>query len=202
MPAEHRSGWQELWETVRAILLAVLAALLIRQFVVETYRVNGISMEPTLQNNERLLVNKFIYRFTPPHVGQIIIFHPPLPTPAQLASGSFHGTDTCHMAIPSSEDFVKRVIAVAGQTFAMRNGVVYINGQAQAEPWLPTAWRDHYTTVHPSQVKIPPGDVWVLGDHRAASLDSRCFGPVPISSIKGQAMLVWWPLGNFRILKS
>ncbi len=173
--APSSGGWAEVWDTVRTLVVAVAVALLIRQFVVQTYRVDGISMEPTLQNNERLLVNKFIYRFTPPQPGQVIVFQPPIP-----------GVTT---------DYVKRVIAVAGQTFSMQNGVVYIDGAVQPEPWLPAAYRDH-ATVGP--ITVPPGDVWVLGDHRAKSNDSRYFGPVPISAIRGEAILVWWPPADIR----
>lgn len=180
MQSAPGSGWREVWETVRAIVIAVAAALLIRQFAFETYQVKGFSMQPTLQNQERLLVNKLVYRFGPPHVGQIIVFRPPLP-------------DT-------TEDFVKRVIAVGGQTVDMRNGLVYVNGRLQSEPYLPPAWRDHYTMVTP--VTVPRGDVWVLGDHRAASEDSRIFGPVPLRSIQGEAVLVWWPLSDIRVLGS
>ncbi len=189
--------WRDVWDTVRAILIAIIVALLIRQFVVETYQVNGVSMEPNLQNGERLLVNKFIYRFTTPHAGQIVIFHPPVPG--------------------VTVDYVKRVIAVAGQTFQMKQGQVYINGQLQAEPWEPQSWRDNFTgsqyvggqygncpspalQVNTHPIVIPAGHIWVLGDHRDDSIDSRCFGPVPISSVRGQAMLIWWPFPDFRAL--
>lgn len=178
--ARAGSGWGELWDTVQAIVVAVVLALLIRQFVVETYKVDGQSMDPTLQNGERLLVNKFIYRFTSPKPGQIIIFHPPIPGVTQ--------------------DFVKRVIAVGGETVQMQDGVVYVDGQVQPEPYLPPSYRDHYNSPQP--FTVPAGDVWVLGDHRDASEDSRFFGPVPISSIRGEAMLVWWPLGDFRGLSA
>jgi signal peptidase I len=175
--AGGRSGWGELWETIQAVVIAIVLALLIRQFVVETFRVDGVSMEPTLQNNERLLVNKFIYRFTKPKAGEIIIFLPPIPGQTQ--------------------DFVKRVIAVGGQTFQMQNGVVYVNGKVQPEPYLPASWRGNASF---GPVTVPLGDVWVLGDHRMDSEDSRIFGPVPISAIRGEAMLVWWPLSDFRVL--
>ena len=173
-----RSGWSELWDTVRAVAVAVVLALLVRHFIVETYKVNGESMQPTLQNNERLLVNKFVYRFEAPRPGEIIVFHPPL---------------------PSSEDFVKRIVAVGGQSISMQNGYVYIDGKVQDEPYLPPSWRDHYSMP---PITVPQGDVWVMGDHRAASEDSRFFPThfVPISSIHGEAMLVWWPLQDFRAL--
>jgi len=182
---------------VRAIVIAVVVALLIRQFVIETYQVNGISMQPTLQNGERLLVAKFVYHFSAPHIGQIIIFRPPIPG--------------------VTEDYVKRVIAVAGQTFYMRDGQVYVNGQLQQEPWEPASWRGTFTgseyvgglygncpspvlPVNTQPIVIPPGTVWVLGDHRVVSIDSRCFGPVPLSRIRGEAVLIWWPLADFRPL--
>jgi len=171
------SGWGEFWDTVQAIVIAVVLALLIRQFVVETYRVEGESMQPTLQNNERLLVNKFIFRFAQPKPGEIIVFRPPI--------------------VGEQQDFVKRVIALGGESVSMQNGQVYINGQLQAEPWLPPAWRDQASMP---AFTVPGGDVWVLGDHRAASEDSRIFGPVPLASIRGEAMLVWWPLNDFRLL--
>ena len=174
------TGWRDVWETVRAVLIAVVAALLIRQFVLETFQVQGFSMQPTLQNNERLLVNKFIYDFTQPKIGQIIVFLPPIPGDTQ--------------------DFVKRVIAVAGDTVDMRNGIVYINGVRQPEPWLPASYRDHYTMAQP--LTVPTGDVWVLGDHRGASEDSRIFGFVPIRRIRGQAILVWWPPSSIRVLSA
>lgn len=175
-----RSGLSEVWDTVRAVAVAVVVALLVRHFVVETYKVNGESMQPTLQNGERLLVNKFVYRLRAPKPGEVIVFHPPLPT---------------------TEDFVKRIIAIGGQTISMQDGVVYIDGQIQSEPYLPPSWRDHYNL---SPITVPVGDVWVMGDHRAASEDSRFFPShfVPISSIHGEVMLVWWPLPDFRGLQT
>jgi len=173
-----RSGLIEIRDTVLAVAVAVVLALLVRHFVVETYRVNGESMQPTLQNGERLLVNKFVFRFSPPRVGEIIVFHPPLPT---------------------SEDYVKRIVAVGGETVSMQNGEVYIDGRLQSEPYLPAAYRDHYTMA---PLTVPPGDVFVLGDHRAASEDSRFFPGhfVPVGSIHGEAVLIWWPPADFRAL--
>ncbi len=188
---------REVWDTVRAIVIAVVVALLLRTFVMETFQVQGFSMEPTLQNGERLLVNKVLVHFSPPHIGQIVVFMPPLPaSPALVAQGIAEAS--CEYVPSPPVDFVKRVIALGGDTVFLRNGQVYVNGQLQPEPFLPPAWRDHYTS--PVPVKVPVGDIYVLGDHRAASEDSRCFGPVPISRIAGVAQLIWWPLANARVL--
>lgn len=180
-----RSTWREIAETVRTLAIAVLVAILIRAFVVETFQVHGTSMEPTLWNGERLLVNKFEYRFSKPKIGQIIIFHPPI--------------GVCAEVPPNPPDFVKRVIALGGETVYMRNGEVYVDGKLQSEPYLPAPWRDQANTT---PVHVPVGDVWVLGDHRVVSLDSRCYGPVPISRIVGRVMLVWWPLNAVHIIRS
>ncbi len=176
MAADPRGPWGEVWETVRALVIAVAVALLVRQFVVETFQVHGTSMQPNLENGDRLLVNKLQIRFGSPHIGQIIVFRPPV--------------GICPQVPANPEDFVKRVVATAGQTVSMRDGEVYVDGQLQAEPYLPPAWRDTYNL---SPVTVPAGDVWVLGDHRIVSLDSRCYGPVPIRSIAGVAMVIWWP---------
>ena len=181
-----RSTWREIWETVRALAIAVLVAIFIRSFVVETFQVHGTSMEPNLWNGERLLVNKFTYRFSPPKIGQIIIFHPPI-----IAA--------CPEVGQHPDDFVKRVIALAGDTVYLSDGQVYVNGQLQSEPYLPSAWRDQANT---RAVKVPQGDVWVLGDHRVVSLDSRCYGPIPLSRIVGRVMLVWWPLNKAHVVQS
>lgn len=189
-------GMREVWETVRAIVVAVVIALLLRTFVIETFQVQGFSMEPTLQNGERLLVNKVVLHLTPPHIGQIIVFRPPLPAaPALVAAGIAEAS--CEYTPDPPVDFVKRVIALGGDTVDMRDGQVYIDGVLQPEPFLPPVWRDTFTS--PTPVTIPSGDVFVLGDHRAASEDSRCFGPVPISRIVGVVQLIWWPLADARV---
>ncbi len=180
-----RSTWREIGETVRALGIAVLVALFIRSFIVETFQVHGTSMEPNLWNGERLLVNKFVYRFSPPKIGQIIIFHPTV--------------GVCPEVGLHPDDFVKRVIALAGDTVYMSDGQVYVDGKLQSEPYLPAAYRDTYSMPPKT---VPAGDVWVLGDHRLVSLDSRCYGPVPIRSIVGQVMLVWWPFSKAHVIQS
>jgi signal peptidase I len=138
---------------------------------VESFVVEGPSMMPTLRSAEHLLVSKFVYDLHPPQIGDIIVFLPP-------------------PAAHTTQDYIKRVIAVGGDTIAMRNGQVYVNGRLQPEPCLPASYRDRAN--FPREL-VPPGDVFVLGDHRAVSDDSRIFGFVPIRNIRGQALFIWWP---------
>lgn len=161
-----------LWETVETVAIALVLAILIRQFVVESFVVHGVSMLPNLQNGEHLLVSKFIYDLEPPRIGEVIVFLPP-------------------PAAHSSQDYIKRVIAVGGDTVAMRDGQVYVNDKLQQEVYLPARYRD--TATFPTET-VPRGDVFVLGDHRRVSQDSRYFGFVPIRNIRGEAFFAWWPL--------
>lgn len=161
-------------ETLETVVIAAVIALVIRLFVFEPFYVDGPSMEPTLWDSERLIVSKFIYRFSQPQRGDIIVFRYP------------RRPDT---------DFVKRVIAVAGETVEIRMGRVYVNGQI---------FEEHFKTK-PSltsypKVEVPQGTVFVLGDNRANSEDSRFFGFVPLGNIKGKAVVVYWPLQRVHLL--
>lgn len=162
------SGLRELLET---LIVAVLLAVVVRTFVVESYVVQGVSMLPTFLNGEHVLVNKLAFKFASPRPGEIIVFQPPL--------------SYVH------EDYIKRVVATAGETVGVRQGRLYVNGRAVAQPyiqyWDPTSF---------GTVVVPKGDVFVLGDNRPDSEDSRYFGPVPIRNITGQAIFAFWPLSR------
>lgn len=174
-PADEQSTVKKrksgLWETIQIMLIAVILALLVRTFIVERFVVVGYSMEPTLVNGENLLVNKLAYRFGQPQDGQIIVFHPPLPV---------------------NQDFIKRVIATPGQTVSMRNGVVYVNNKKVPEPYIKYLGNASFPPV-----TVTANHVFVLGDNRPHSEDSRYFGLVPDSSIKGEAVFSFWPLDKF-----
>jgi signal peptidase I len=168
-PGRRKGPVREVLET---ILFALLIALLIRTFVVEVYRVEGASMEQTLHSGERVLVNKFLYRWVrKPRPGDIIVFRYPR---------------------QPDRDFIKRVVAVEGDTVEIRGGVVYVNGQPFAE--APTALRSDEDSPHP--ITVPPDSVWVLGDNRNNSEDSRYFGEVPLANIRGMAFFRLWPLSR------
>ncbi len=161
-------------ETLETVIIAAVLALLIRMFVFEPFYVDGPSMEPTLWNSERLIVAKFMYRFSEPRRGDIIVFRYP------------RRPDT---------DFVKRVIAVGGETVEIRMGQVYVNGQP-----LQQNFETRTSLASYPKVEVPQGSVFVLGDNRSNSEDSRYFGFVPISNIKGKALLVYWPLSRVHVL--
>ncbi len=188
--ARRDGGWgREIRDTLAPVVFGLAVAIGLRTLVIETFQVHGTSMLPTLQDGQRLLVGKVGVRFGPPAPGAIIVFQPPQGT--SCPSPDIH---------PGGPAFVKRVIAKAGHTVQMRAGALYLDGRALAEPYLPQAWRDPVTENFPP-VAVPAGDVWVMGDHRAVSVDSRCFGPLPVRNVAGVAMLVWRPPDAARLLR-
>ncbi len=160
-----------------SIVVAVVLAFLIRTFIVELYIVDGPSMLPTLESQERLVVNKFIYRFRPPEHGEILVFRYPR---------------------DPSRDFIKRVIAVPGDSIEIKDHRVFLNDQLLSEPYI----REPTLSTYPKAV-VPDGTVFVMGDNRNNSEDSRFVdvGFVPYDLIKGKAMLVFWPVSNFKTLQ-
>jgi signal peptidase I len=169
---ESPFSWRALLEIVQALALAVVISVVLNLFVVQVTEVRQRSMEPTLEQNDRVLVSKLDYRFGPPQRGDIIVFNPPVPD----------------ATIP----YVKRVIAVGGETIDMRNGSVFVNGQ-QVD--IPQA----HGTTQPQAPQIaypftvPAGQIFVMGDNRTFSSDSRTFGPVPVGNIIGKVLVRFWP---------
>ncbi len=167
---------EEIKDWIVSIAIAVVLAFFIRYFIVELYLVDGPSMRPTLQSAERLVVNKFIYRFRPPERGEILVFRYPR---------------------DPSRDFIKRVIAVPGDTIEIRDGRVYVNAALLNEPYILSKTRGNYPLA-----TVPDGHIFVMGDNRNNSEDSRFadVGFVPFDLIKGKAMLVFWPVSQFKTL--
>ncbi len=164
-------SWRAILEIVQALALAVVISVVLNLFVVQVTEVRQRSMESTLEQNDRVLVSKLDYRFGVPQRGDIVVFNPP---------------------IDSTIPYVKRVIAIGGETIDLRDGNVYVNGQlvtiAQAHGnTLPQAPRVAFP------FKVPAGDVFVLGDNRLQSSDSRTFGSVPVTNIIGKVILRFWP---------
>ncbi len=169
---KQKTGGREFAET---LIIALVLAFLIRTFVFESFQVQGYSMLPTLHNNDRVLVNKLAFDIGKPKTGEIVVFQSP---------------------VNPKQDWIKRVIATPGETVSIKNSVVYINGKKYPEPFL--KYR-HVAKYYPP-VKVPPGHIFVLGDNRPISYDSRYFGMLSESRIRGQAFLIWWPLNRLRWL--
>jgi signal peptidase I len=155
-------------ETLDACIVAALLSLFIITFIVQAFYIPSGSMEPTLMVNDRILVAKFIYRFEPVQRDDVIVFRYPL---------------------NPQRDFVKRVIGLPGDRVELKEGVVYINGHALSEKGY---------TIKPDfgnygPVTVPPHQLFVLGDNRNNSEDSRFFGYVPRPNVIGRALFVYWP---------
>jgi len=149
------------------IVPAVVIALLIHAFLAQATRVYGQSMEPNLHTDERLVVEKLSYRFHGPRRGDIVVLHDPSGGPELL---------------------IKRVVGLPGERISMSDGRVYIDGVALVEPYL-----SQDTLGSGKSWLVPPLTVFVMGDNRNASRDSRVFGPVSLDQIVGRALFRYWP---------
>jgi signal peptidase I len=197
----RQSFGQFLKELPVLILVALVIAILVKTFVMQAFFIPSGSMENTLQVGDRVLVVKFLYRFVEPKHPDVVVFRSPLsaaaPEPERNIFGKVANEIAEGLGLRSSEqDFIKRVIATEGQTVEIKVGSVFVNNQKIVEPYrhdldpLP----DYPPTV------IPPGKVFVMGDNRKNSEDSRVFGPISKSSIIGRAFVLIWPLDRVRWL--
>ena len=179
-PREHgrRSASYRTLLELPIILLISFALVFgfVRPFVVEAFYIPSQSMVPTLKVQDRVLVNKFIYRFSEPERGDIVVFR------------SVEG---------GGEDLIKRVVGVPGDEIAVRGGKLFVNGEPQREPYVNKKFPDRSTFA---PTKVPEGHYFMMGDNRANSRDSRFFGPVPKKNIEGEAFLRFWPLDRIGSL--
>jgi signal peptidase I len=167
-------------EIAITVILAVGLYLVIQTFLVGTYRVEQVSMLPTLKQGQHLLVDKLSPRFDPYSRGDVVVFHAP---------------GTAADSIP----YIKRVIGIAGDHVALRDGEVYVNGVALDEAYLADDGPGGGATEPldgTTEWDVPAGQVLVMGDHRARSVDSRSFGPVPVEQVIGRAWIRFWPLDS------
>ena len=176
---EHPSSVRNIVEWVVILGGALLVAVLVKSFLFQAFFIPSGSMEDTLQIHDRVLVNKLSYKLHDIHRGDIVVFERP---PKE--------TD------PTIKDLIKRVIAVGGDTIESQSSVILVNGKPVDEPYRKTAALG--TAVE--KQTIPAGMIWVMGDNRTNSSDSRVFGPIASSSVVGRAFVRIWPLGSLGLL--
>jgi signal peptidase I len=169
---------RELRGWTRDLAVALGLAIVVMIFLYQPVKVEGTSMNPLLSDQERIFINKFIYRFEPIERGDVVVFWYPL---------------------DRSKSFIKRVVGLPGETVEIRVGRVFINGEDLTDQYVPSTYLDgsNYTPR-----KIPEGEYFVMGDHRDSSNDSRVFGPVQRQFIYGKAVFAYWPADHFGSLTS
>ena len=165
--ASHSALRHEIRVWTRDLLIAIGLALVIIVFLYQPVKVEGTSMAPLLSDQERIFINKFVYRFEPIERGDVVVFWYPL---------------------DRSKSFIKRVMALPGETIEIRRGAVYVNGLMVPEPYVPPQYAD-VTDFGP--IRVPQGSYFVMGDHRISSNDSRVFGPVASQYIYGCAVFAY-----------
>ena len=162
-------------EIVETIALTLIIFIVIR-FAIQSYRVSGISMQPGLQNDEYVVVNKMAYLFHAPDRGDVIVFHYPLDT---------------------SKDFIKRIIGLPGDTITYDSTTVRVDGTLLNEPYISQAANPEGKTL-----VVPANEYFVMGDNRPASDDSRDWGFVPKDDLVGKAVMVYWPFSNWELINT
>lgn len=177
-------------EWFKAIVIAVILVLVIRWLLFAPFIVDGPSMQPNFYTGERIIVNKAIFDIRKPKPGEVVVFHVP----------------------SEGRDFIKRVIAVPGDTVKVEGDTVYVNGKAIAEPYIKDAIdakhnvnqlyndKDFPNDAFPDGT-VPSGHIFVMGDNRSDSTDSRMIGYIPYKDIVGRADLVFWPFKDVHIIK-
>lgn len=176
--------------------MALGLALGIQAFVVKPYQIPSQSMEPTLDVGQRVLVNRFLYHFAEPEIGDIVVFNPP----AGAERGNQCGVQRpagspCPEATPEQADvnFIKRIVAGPGDTLAVQDGHPVVNGVAQTDEGFIRDCRPGGECNLPTPITIPPDHYFMMGDNRGESDDSRFWGPVPKDWIIGKAFATYWP---------
>jgi signal peptidase I len=178
---EETSVARWLIETALLVLLAFALAFGIRTLLIEPFIVPTGSMIPTIQIGNRVLAEKITYRFVrPPRYADIVVFPDPKGEHPHL---------------------IKRVIATAGQTVDLKNGKVLVDGKELVEPYTHGQPSTPLSQEFKFPLKVPDGDLWVMGDNRTNSGDSRIFGPIPASEVQGHAIWTYWPLSAFGRLE-
>ena len=182
MASHWRGNFRLIWRQagfwLRDLTLSVLIALVVILFLYQPVKVEGTSMMPSLHDQERVFINKFVYR---------------------MGLGEVQRGDTVVFWFPGdpSKSYIKRVIGLPGDTVEVRAGAVYVNGQLLEEPYVPEEYRDRISVA---PLRVPGDYYYMLGDHRSSSNDSRSWGPVPRQAIYGKAVFAYWPVDKMGVV--
>jgi signal peptidase I len=177
MPAANssrKSSGAILW--FRDLLISALASVLIITFLYQPVRVEGTSMLPRLEDRDRIFINKFVYHFAAIEHGDVVVFRYPR---------------------DPEKSYIKRVIALPGDSIRIEHGRVILNGKPLREPYVPSEYRDNRSMA---EIIVPPDSYFMMGDHRSISSDSRDFGPVDRDLIYGKAVFVYWPARDLGVV--
>lgn len=180
----------EVWEWVKAIAIALVLVFLIRWFLFKPFIVDGPSMRPNFVTGERVIVNEILYDIRQPERGEVVVFHVP----------------------SEGRDFIKRVIGVAGDTVQVEGDVLTVNGEVVNETYIQEAIDSahannmlynnrNFPNDQITEGTVPEGHLFVMGDNRSDSTDSRMIGYVPLEDVVGRADLVFWPIQNVKFIK-
>lgn len=164
--------FKELWDWLKSLVIAVILAYLIHLFLFAVVVVQGPSMEPTLHNNERLIMNKIVYQIGEPERGDIVVFH-----------------------ATKNDDYIKRVIGLPGDKLEFNNNQLFVNDKPVDEPYLTNTFTNDF-----GPVSVPEGTYYVLGDNRLNSTDSRVLGSIQMDKIVGRVKILIWPINKFSII--
>lgn len=170
----RRNGFH-VW--LRDIIVSFFASVFIITFLYQPVRVEGTSMQPGLRDQDRLFIDKFFFRFEKITRGDVVVFHYPR---------------------DPQKSYIKRVIALPGDTIRISQGKVFINGFPIQEPYVPRRYQD---TRSMAEITVPADEYFVMGDHRSISSDSRDFGPVDRDLIYGKAEFIYWPADNMGVVR-
>lgn len=175
----RRSPLTSLATWSRDLLISVVMAVLVILFLYQPVKVEGTSMMPSLVDQERIFINKFVYKYGIGDVqrGDMVVFWFP---------------------VDPTKSYIKRVIGLPGDVIEVDNGTVFVNGKALQEDYVPDEYRDRMSM---SPYTVGPDEYFVLGDHRSSSNDSRSWGAVPRHYIYGKAVFVYWPLNKLGLLR-
>jgi signal peptidase I len=170
-----KGGGMGLW--LRDIVISAAVSILIITFLYQPVRVEGTSMLPRLEDHDRLFINKFVYRISSIHRGDVVVFHYPR---------------------DPEKSYIKRVIGLPGDRVFIDRGRVYLNSKLLREPYVPEDYRD---TRSMAELVVPDDAYFMMGDHRSISSDSREFGPVDRDLIYGKAVFVYWPTKDAGVVE-